>query len=158
MLKYKTTLLLFAMLIGGYAEAQVKCTAEVGYVLKAKTGPAEKTITKNIRFAVAATEDEAKAQLKNITTKDGTALLELCRSKHEQLAECMAMGFTRQSSALESLGFAARRSLEEAIKTECEQAQGECLKSYVGEAICALMGPPPTPTPAPAAEGKKGKK
>lgn len=109
-----------------------------------------------------ATEEEAKRSVVDASIPQRSAADKACRLQHENLTSCVANKFTSLSSTLNSLTFSARRSLEEAVTSDCNKQQGTCLPSVVSDPICIEKkteeAPPEGGDKAEKDKGKKEKK
>ena len=96
-----------------------------------------------------ASEEEAKARVAEFAKQEQSNALAACRASHQNLAGCISTKYASMSPTLTSLGFTARKSLEEAIEKDCRSVQGECLDAPIGEIKCVAPK---------AEEGKEGEK
>lgn len=115
--------------------AEVECKAQVSYKWK-KTEGEEQTEDVTAVASTGADEAEAKAKLEAILPEQKRKAWEACRNDHENVAECMATKYTSMSSVISSLGFEARKSLEQAIASDCSAQQGGCTAVVVSESKC----------------------
>lgn len=154
-----------------FSAADFICTADVSYTWNnspAQSATPQKTpaaqSTPNSTFvgkleARADTEENAK---KEITSRAGGAKAQAaqrCKREHENLSGCVAAKYSAMSTTLNSLTFGARKSLEEAIHTDCELQSGTCGEVILGEASCheEVKAAEPTPEAGKGAD-KKGEK
>ncbi|MCB0310811.1 MAG: hypothetical protein KDD42_06235 [Bdellovibrionales bacterium] len=139
------------------AMAETRCTASISYEwLKKEKDPPIKTEFVRME-TVAANEPEARQKLSEKIPNAKSEALQKCRSEHESVAECLATKYSSMTSVINSLGFEARKSVEEAIKSDCSGAQGSCQKVEASEIECAEIDSSTETAEAQAGEGKEKK-
>jgi hypothetical protein len=104
------------------------------------------------------TEDDAKAKVNKQALNERAGAERACLAAHENLSGCIGSKYAALSSSVTSLGFSARKSIEDAVKTDCEKQQGKCSGSTVGEIKCSELITQAKPTEAPAKDAKGKKK
>lgn len=111
--------------------------------------------------AKAPTEEEARQKLNKAALNERAGAEKACRNAHENLSGCIASKYSSLSSSVGTLGFSARKSVEDAINSDCKLQQGRCLGSVVTEVKCSekIEAKPEEAEPE-SKEGKdkKGKK
>lgn len=174
----KKILGLVALLFAGAGDlrAEFICKAEISYKWTQSVGPKrvvaededtsgdgavsdeapEHSVFWSLIERRAATEDEAKARAADAAATQKPGAEKACRDLRENLAGCIAGKYASMSSTMQSLGFSARKAMEEAISQDCKKMQGRCLGADIPEIKCA---PAASRDAAKADEGKdKGKK
>ncbi len=162
---------LFATTILGFvshATAEVSCVSTVSFKWSLAPAPDSKespaineehwtTITTK-----GATEGEAKKVLQPLIERNRYEAGAFCRQLHENLSGCMAARYVSMGGAYSNLGFTARKSMDDAIKVDCEKLQGKCHGVFTTNVECIDSTPKEEPASDAAAEGaekdKKGGK
>ncbi len=104
-------------------------------------------------------EAQSKGALGERVVAEQAAAMRECRKQHENLAGCIGSKYYAMGSVLNTLGFTARKNLEDAIRSDCEKRQGKCLGASAGEAKCQeIVKAVETPSPAPDEKKKDSKK
>ena len=189
-LAHSITMLAAALYVFGESPiaAEFRCESKVSYVveLAPKTAPVKSEVAsdlpakKDVTPAPAAEtkestvaystveakgEDEAKAKI--AVQKVSVRLLEKareeCRMRHENVAACIAAKYDATATTMQTLSFSARKSLEDAVRSDCEAQRGICKKVETSDPVCAEIVVAATTTASPEAESgkeekKKGKK
>jgi len=172
----------FFLFLSSQVSAEFKCGAEVSYKWKSlsssqqasapleaegtkvaaeSTPSAESVNTSSSERSVfwtgveqkAATEEEGKTAVTKLALMHRAAADKACISQHENLAGCIASKYNSISASLTNLSFQARKSMDEAIASDCKNQQGKCLGTNLSEVKCSEIV-----TAAPAAEAGKDTK
>lgn len=162
------------------AQADFRCETRIGYTVElasqkaeapaatptadgknptpvsATTGAGRET-TVYLEVVEARDSDEAKTKfaLQKTSARYLEKAREICRERHENVGGCVSSKFEASATTLRSLGFSARKALEDALRSDCEGQKGRCKKVESTEPTCAEII---VPTPTPAAEAKDDKK
>ena len=178
MLRLTTLLAVIVLFVSGTAFAEFECQVDVSYRWRREaqkpagittplaspaadaTPSAEHALGTDIESVFwtsvkgnGAKEDEVKKKVENFANKEKSAAVSSCRVSHENLSGCISAKFSSVAPTLNNLGFAARKSLEEAISSDCQKQQGQCIDAISGEMKCAEIV-----AAVPAADEKEGKK
>jgi len=117
--------------------AQVTCRSEVSYQWKK---PQEEELIKVSLALVQADgpdETSAKARLEKLTLAELAKAREACRAQHENLSGCLASKTAASAGVLQSLAFASRKALEDAIGSDCKALTGTCKEAVASEPVCS---------------------
>ena len=128
-------LILVSTLLASPCLADFSCSATVSYQWKKEGGEPQSLFFTEV-IGKAAGEEAAKAQVKELADKEKPRALGACTRKHENLSGCISAKFAAEASLLASLGFSARKALEEAVSADCKAVQGDCLEPVVSETVC----------------------
>lgn len=92
---------------------------------------------------VGADENAAKAKLNENAEREKARGAEQCTKGHENQAGCVAAKMTSLVATMQSLGFSARKLLEESIASDCKAQQGKCGDVTVSDPQCSerITGP-----------------
>ncbi|MCB9029561.1 MAG: hypothetical protein H6619_00785 [Deltaproteobacteria bacterium] len=137
-------IILQVVCLSSAALADFQCDSAVNYVWKNKGGKHEsfwKTVT-----ATAADEAGTKAALDDAVSFEKGLAIAKCRKDHENLSGCIAQRYQSIGSTYESMGFKARKTLDEAIINDCQKKQGYCLEPKASNPICKDLSPAPAET------------
>lgn len=115
----------------------------------------------HVRFAsitrTGADEEGAKASLLLEVNRQKGRAAEHCKRDHESFGDCLATKLSTKAGVLNSLSFATRSQVEQALTQECQAQQGTCLGVDSSGPICREITP--APDAAPKAKGAEpGKK
>ncbi|MCO6429471.1 MAG: hypothetical protein J5J00_01325 [Deltaproteobacteria bacterium] len=108
-----------------------------------------------------AEEEAVRAKLTEAANQEKLPALEACRREHQNLSGCIASKYQGLAGSFTSLGFSARKALEEAVIQDCTKQQGECLEAVAKEIKCVEKkeeAPPPDDKAAKDGGKEKGKK
>lgn len=150
------------------ASADFRCESRVGYTVELSppraqppapdskitpavagtSDPKETTIYLQIAEARGENEAKAKAALQKASTRQLEKMREECRERHENIGGCIGSKYEKSAAVLRTLGFAARKALEEALQSDCEAQRGRCKKVEATEPVCAEIVVPGAVTPA----------
>ncbi len=85
-----------------------------------------------------------------------------CKSVHENQTGCVSRKMRENSDGYSRMDFSARRSFLDAVKSDCEEAFGNCLNSEASAVLCRVRKPsdiaPKPPEAAKDTAKDKGKK
>ena len=172
-------ILVFLILLPSAGYADFECVSVVSYtwrkwVEKNEQTPAaaagSPTVSADLSVeagrAVARGKDEvqAKERLALAIQDERSRAMSACKKEHESKADCLATKYAAMAGVLNSLRFEARKSLEEAIASDCGAQIGVCVASAASEPKCAdksdaAAAASPAAGAAPAdAKAEKGKK
>lgn len=164
------------------AFAEFHCEAKVGYTVEmapaptpagtpsvgAKEVPPAPPRENSVYLAVlegnGADEPAAKAAVQKESGRQIERVREECRVRHENVGGCIASKFQTNAATIKSLGFQARKALEDALQKDCESQRGICRKVEVTEPVCHEIVVKAVESVSPEAEAKgkddkkKGKK
>lgn len=107
-----------------------------------------------------ADEVSAKDALTRKIAREKSRAKEECKREHENLSGCIAAKYAAIASVLSSLGFSARKAVQDAIASDCTSIQGVCSQVVSSEPVCkelAVAGGEKSGEEG-AKEGEKGKK
>jgi hypothetical protein len=150
-------LLILAALSGGPLLAEFRCGSELSYQWqKAGQDAAAKVLVGSFQ-ATGVDEPAAKAALATRLEREKISSREQCKKEHENLSGCYSVKFASMAALIQSLDFAARKSLSEAITSDCKQQQGSCLDVKSSDPICQDLAAAAAKTPE-AESGKKEEK
>lgn len=133
----KLTALIAILAWAAPAFAQVTCRSEISYqwkkhqeenLIKVATGGVQ---------AEGADEAQAKARLAELLPAEQGKAQAICRAEHENLSGCISSKTAAASAVLQSMGFAARKALEESIASDCKSVAGGCKEAVASEPVCA---------------------
>ncbi len=65
--------------------------------------------------------------------------LSACQQDHENLAGCVSGKFSSLASTLQRLSFSQRKSIEDAVNSDCSARQGKCSSVKVAETSCSEL-------------------
>ena len=145
MFKTLIALMLYIVLIGTNVEAEFICSADVHYKWRRASSSEnttngesqnEHTVYWTSIEKQAATEEAAKEMVHKVSLAERGNAERACSTTHQNLSGCIASKYSSLSSSVNSLGFAARKSIEEAIDADCKLQQGKCSGSVVSEINC----------------------
>jgi hypothetical protein len=71
-------------------------------------------------------EATAKRTLEEALATERVKALDQCRQDHENLADCVAGKFSSLAPTLQRLSFSQRKSIEDAVNSDCHSRQGRC--------------------------------
>ena len=154
------------------AHAEFLCTADISFSWSSKVAagvpaatPSTVSATPNQTFvgkieARAESEELAKKALEARSAAAKTQAIARCKREHENMSGCVAAKYSAMGTTLNTLTYNARKSLEEAIRTDCELQRGACGEATVAAAQCReeVKAVEPTPEAAKGAEKKNEKK
>ncbi len=92
--------------------------------------------------AKAPTEKEAKELLDLRVIDARQRAMKECKQKHESISFCVSSKYDTLQTVLSRLDFAARSTLQESVRQECEQQSGVCESISIEEPECFIPGPP----------------
>jgi hypothetical protein len=178
------TVSFFAGLLAGPAYSEHRCEAHVRYVVRTEPrnevnvtlpvathsavvtpAPSPTHLTTNQETTVdigvievkGADELSAKAALQKASIRHLERAREFCAEKHENVGSCVSSKFATHATTLQRLGFSARITLEESLRSDCEAARGKCIKAELSEAVCSEIVVA-VASPSPEAEAGKDEK
>lgn len=132
------------------ANAEFICRSDLNYSLKKEKEQTASKIFFRALEARAGDEAAAKAALAGFIEVEKPKALATCRREHENEADCVAAKYASMGGALQGMSFAARKSLESAIASDCKSKQGLCESIVSSDPKCSeLLNASQTP----AAEG-----
>ncbi|WKZ57498.1 MAG: hypothetical protein QY326_02205 [Bdellovibrionota bacterium] len=109
--------------------------------------------------AKGASQEEARQGTLKLLEASQARALESCRSKHENLSGCVAAKMSSNTTLMNSLGFAAKKALQDAIVEDCKHQSGACSLVKIEDPKCSVIETAPIKTEAEGkAESKKGEK
>ena len=146
------TFLVFAVSL---ASAQTRCRTQLTYKWKPADGEKSVEIKWGEYEGQGVDDATARAQISSLVEKERVKARETCRREHENLAGCYSAKFASLGPVLQGLDFSARKSMEEAITSDCKKQQGRCDEPAIAEPVCVVEA---TPVPAEGAKEEKGKK
>ena len=149
--------LLLLLMPAAVARAEFTCRAEVSYTWRKGQEETDRQVATVRLEATGADEGAAKAILEDLSIKPREEALARCRQNHENQAACVAARYASYAPTMNTLGFAARKKLEEAIASDCVQSQGSCSAATLGTPTCTEKVVAEE-TPAKDAKGKDAKK
>lgn len=158
-MKHLFLLTLLVAYIPALAHADFNCSAEVSYKwIAADKGEAapvkddkkkeggQAPETKSVdgekevfwgKFEVkAATEEEAKAKIKDMLSKERSSAMLGCQDAHENQTKCISAKYAQNNAALNMMSFGQRKEFEKKIIEDCEQANGRCVSASATEPGC----------------------
>jgi hypothetical protein len=140
-----------------YAWADFDCRSELSY--KWKKEETEQVVQWSTLMQAAATEEVAKQKLSDMIIVERSRVMDACRKVHENLAGCIAGKFSAISRTYQTVGFTARKAIEEAVHADCSAQQGTCLESTTTPPKCdeRKIEAETPPEEEHAADDKKGK-
>jgi len=130
------SLLCFASISYG----EIQCSTSISYKWKNGDKEAKETVERWTTLRVnGATEEAAKATLQPLVDRNTKEARGQCSQLHENLSGCMSARYIALSTAYSTLGFQARKQMDEAIRSDCEKGQGQCVGVEVEEIKCASL-------------------
>ena len=150
--------ILFVLAIPALGFGQTSCKSDVSYSWKKTGEETERSVYWARLEREAKDEILAKSVLQEAAERERVQAADICRARHESLADCMAGKFSGLSSMMSALDFSARKKVQEAVAADCGALQGSCLGGKISEPVCVLKAPPVEEKPAEAADSKKKKK
>jgi hypothetical protein len=151
------TRIAFALLIAVPAFADHLCRAEITYKWRRAQEEKESEVILQALEAKGSDEASAKAEIKKLALSARSGAQATCAQRHENLTGCISSKLAAASTVQHTLSFSARKTLEEAIKTDCSNSQGVCTEIIVKDPTCEEIKLAATPTPTPEEKGKKKK-
>ncbi len=104
-------------------------------------------------------QEKAKRAVELAASPEKEKAREACAVAHERPSACIAAKFSSNAQVYGTMGFGARKAIEEAITKECANSQGVCTEVTVAEVACeelvAKAAEGATETPAKEAKGKE---
>lgn len=154
----KSWSLIVALMFAAPVFAEHFCRTEITY--KWRRAQEEKEVEVIVQALEARGVDEpaAKAEIMKLALAARSGAQATCAQVHENLSGCISSKLAAASTVQHTLSFSARKTLEEAIKTDCSNSQGICTDIVVKDATCEELKVAATPTPTPAEEKGKKKK
>lgn len=138
--KNSLRLAVFLLTFGGNSGfAEVLCHTSVSYVWKKTQEEAEQEVFWARIERRGAEEAAAKSALDEAAAGEKTKALAGCQSDHENLAGCVAGKFTSLAPTLQRLTFSQRKSIEDAVNSDCVARQGKCSTIKVADPVCAQL-------------------
>lgn len=140
--------------------SDVICSSDIGYNWQKTGDENDRIVGFDHVEQQAADEEQAKAKLairvEDIKAKASHA----CRREHENLAGCISSKLQALAGPLNAASFGARKSMEDAVVSDCAGQQGKCGEITAGEVKCREHHTKPTvaPTAEEKGKGKKDKK
>jgi hypothetical protein len=128
---------LLAMALTKAASAEFICTAELSYQWKKESQQELLKGPPKLLRAKGADEAAGKATLNAVAATEKGLAIQACQKDHENLSACISTKMSGSASVLQSLGFASRKALEEAITADCKFAAGTCKDPILSEPQCA---------------------
>lgn len=137
--------------------AEFVCESEVS--VKWHKADEEKEVESKVGVVTGkgATEEKAKKSLAGALTKERSKALKNCKSEHENLSGCISSKYASLGPTVHQLDFAQKKSIRDAIATDCTARQGSCVSAEATEAACKDVTPP-TAAPEEGKKDDKGKK
>lgn len=121
--------------------AEFVCQSEVNYKWKSETAEAEYEIFWTSLERNGADEKGSLSSLANAIAREKQKARKDCKKEHENLTGCIASKFDSMLSVFPKLSFSARKSLEEAITSDCTAQQGKCTEVTSTKAECVNLNP-----------------
>lgn len=103
-------------------------------------------------------EEDAKQNATKQSLSERGAAEKACLNAHENLSGCVAAKYLSLSPSVSTLGFSAKKSVDDAIKEDCAKQQGKCTGSSITEIKCSEIIPDVKPTEVPTGKDSKAKK
>lgn len=153
MLSHLTSLktsIIIIFFLGGFSNAvsEFLCRTEISYKWKReKEEVASESLYSSLEQK-GVDEKSAKDQLLQKVPREKGKALEHCRKHHQNLAGCIATKYGSVASVLQTLGFSARKAVQDAIAEDCGNLQGQCGEIVSSDPVCQELV---------AAEGEEGK-
>ncbi len=132
--KIAVLLIVFVTMVPS-AWGQVTCSSDISYSWKRSDG-AQVDVKWGSFQAKEADEATAKIKLRMLIDQEMVRAREVCQKEHENLSGCFSAKYTASYAILQSLNFSARKSMEEAISSDCKKQQGQCEQSKVTDPAC----------------------
>lgn len=118
------------------AEAEFLCKSSVSYKWKKAKGEEEVEVAFQLIERSGTDEAKAKLALNGAVDRAKGEAFEACKKDHEDLASCISNKYSAYGSTLRSLGFGARKALEDAITSDCTAQEGRCLVTSAADPKC----------------------
>ena len=131
------TFALFLILPLSLANAESVCGTKISY--KWKQGESEREELFTTLKSKGATEEEAKGILKSLSEKSLKDAANECKSAHENLSGCMSVRYGKLGSAYNTMAFQVRKQMDDAVKSDCEKSQGQCLGALASDEPCVTV-------------------
>jgi len=77
-----------------------------------------------------------KKEVTQLVEREKQRAMQACQRERESLSNCVATKHSSFGAVAQTLGFSARKDLEKAIYTDCEQIQGRCLTASASKISC----------------------
>jgi hypothetical protein len=119
------------------AHAESVCGTKITY--KWKQGDAEREEVFTTLKSKGSTEEEAKGVLKSLSEKSLKDAAVECKSAHENLSGCMSVRYGKLGSVYNTMAFQVRKQMDEAVRTDCEKSQGQCLGATAADEPCVTI-------------------
>lgn len=141
-----------------YAYAEANCSSVLSFTVEREDKSLNEVFFVELR-AQGTDEVTTKARLESEILKTKGRAIERCKSQYENFASCLQTKLISSGSVLQTASFSARKTLEEALASDCRKQQGNCKDAKSSEVKCVLIEPTLAPDAKGAAEGgKKGEK
>ena len=151
-------LFLVLMFVPFTANAEFGCRSELSYKWKRAGESSQEKVVWGVFRSVGVDEATAKVKLSLRLEEEKAAARTACLKEHENLAGCFSVKFSAMGPSMQSLDFASRKSLNEAITSDCNKQQGACSAPESTDPICEAILTSGEGTPAPDAAAAAGKK
>lgn len=152
---------LFLFLLPNQAFSEHICHTLLSYKWHKSEGKSDPKEAQSVEFetveALGLDEKTAKTNLQEVILKGKARALQHCRQQHENVADCIAAKYSGKASLINTMRFEARKTLEQAIQSDCAAAQGICAAVEAAEVKCEEKISS-SETPGAGAEGGKGEK
>jgi hypothetical protein len=138
--KYSLGISVFSVLLMcGAAHAEFLCHTSVAYVWGKTQEESEQEVFWARIERKGVDEATAKRTLEEALATERVKALDQCRQDHENLADCVAGKFSSLAPTLQRLSFSQRKSIEDAVNSDCHSRQGRCGTVKVDEVKCAEL-------------------
>jgi len=137
--------------------AEFLCHSSLSFVWKKTQEEAEKEVFWARLERKGIDEAAAKAALEQVIATEKSRALDGCRIDHENLAGCVAGKFSSLAPTLQRLSFTQRKSIEDAVNSDCVSRQGSCSTVKVADPVCSQLVSASSSSSAESKETKKKK-
>ena len=121
------------------AFAEFLCHSSVSYVWKKTQDEAEAEVFWARLDRRAADEAAGKRLIEEALAVERGKALAGCQADHENLAGCVAGKFSSLAPTLQRLSFTQRKSIEDAVNSDCSARQGKCSTIKVADVVCSEL-------------------
>lgn len=138
--KYSLGITLISLIfVTNSAFAEFLCHTSVSYVWKKTQEEAELEVFWARLERKGADEVSAKRLIEEALALERGKALNGCQQDHENLAGCVAGKFSSLAPTLQRLSFSQRKSIEDAVNSDCSARQGKCTTVKVEDVGCAEL-------------------
>jgi len=141
------------------AQAEFRCRSRVEFKWRRTEEEKENVVFWKSMEEKGEDQEKAKRAVELASAPEKEKAREACAVAHERPSACISAKFASNAQAYGTMGFGARKAIEEAITKECANSQGVCTEVTTSEIVCeevlAKAAEGAAETPAKETKGKE---